>query len=499
MKVSMYIHNCAFLVLITLASCSSGIQVQEIPNTANVSQELQAFETDMNNAAADQANLLSPNNFKEAEKSLKTARESLDKQKAPKDTLHQIATGRAYLKRAKEVEALSRTNMEEVVIARQQAITAGAPVFFPSDFKKADDDLRDVTTDLEKNNIKSVAKNREVLQASYMKLELRAIKRANMGYAQKTISQAIKEDAKKYAPQTLAIAEKKYKDTDAYITANRHEPEEIKTRTDLLNQSVDHLLKITHDSVKTKKVLPEELALQMEKKQNQLTENQQDLTNEKNVSQSLNEQKAALQKEVTEKKSDLLVEQSISESLAVENRGLEEKVAESQKDLTAEKVAAESLLNEKKSLESEKALNDNFEKARSEFTKNEAEVYKQGNSLTIRLRGLKFPSSKADLKESNFPLLGKVQKVIEKFGRSAVVVEGHTDSVGGKTINDKISQDRALAVREYFISNGIIPDDKIQAIGYGEKKPLATNKTAAGRAQNRRVDVVIKVDESQRF
>ena len=77
------------------------------------------------------------------------------------------------------------------------------------------------------------------------------------------------------------------------------------------------------------------------------------------------------------------------------------------------------------------------------------------------------------------------------------MIEGHTDSVGGKAINDKLSQNRANAVKEYLQTNGggiSAESSKIEAVGYGYQKPLATNKTADGRAQNRRVDIVIKPD-----
>jgi outer membrane protein OmpA-like peptidoglycan-associated protein len=222
------------------------------------------------------------------------------------------------------------------------------------------------------------------------------------------------------------------------------------------------------------------------------------LNAEQDVNHSLQQENTGLQKEITEKKSDLMVVQSISQSLAVENRGLENKVIEKQKELTAEEANSASLWNEKQNLESEKNKNDMLEKARSEFTKNEAEVYQKGNTLTVRLRGLSFPSAKSDLSRSNFPLLAKVQKVIKDFGSTDVIVEGHTDSIGGKIANNKISQDRAQTVRDYFISNGMLSEDKIKAIGYGENGPLASNKTAAGRAQNRRVDVIIKLDEPQK-
>jgi outer membrane protein OmpA-like peptidoglycan-associated protein len=490
------------LVLIwvfVLGGCSSGPPIQEIPNTANVAEELQKFNADMNEAAADQVNVLSPRNFKEALASLEDAKTGLEKQYDSKDILYDVATGRAYLKRAQEVAALSHTNMEEVVIARQQAIASGAPWSFASDFDKADSTLRNVTADIEKNNMKSAEKNRSKLQASYLDLELQGIKKQHLGSAKLKIKKAIDEGAEKMAPQTLAVAEKNYKDTDAYVTANRHELGEIKYRAQVVNASADHLLKITEDSKNTKKTSPEELALSIESKQNKLTKKQKDLNAEQDISQSLTQEKLGLQKEVAEKQSDLMIEQSVTESLAAENKELYNQADEKENDLAAEKAVTQSLGSANKALATEKDFNEKFEKARSKFTQDEAEVYKQGDMLTIRLRGLEFPSAQAALKNSDFALLGKVQRVIKEFNNSSVVIEGHTDSSGSKTKNAKLSKERAQAVRAYLLSIDAISPDKIQAIGSGDQKPLATNKTTLGRAQNRRVDVLIKVQKNQKL
>jgi len=70
-------------------------------------------------------------------------------------------------------------------------------------------------------------------------------------------------------------------------------------------------------------------------------------------------------------------------------------------------------------------------------------------------------------------------------------IEGHTDSVGDKKVNEKIGMERAEAVRTYLYEQHQIPLHKMNVISYGESKPIAPNKTKAGRAQNRRV--VIKV------
>lgn len=65
-------------------------------------------------------------------------------------------------------------------------------------------------------------------------------------------------------------------------------------------------------------------------------------------------------------------------------------------------------------------------------------------------------------------------------------VQGHTDSTGTAAYNLKLSQERADAVRDYLVNHGV-PPDELTARGYGLTMPIADNKTAAGRAQNRRV------------
>ena len=142
-------------------------------------------------------------------------------------------------------------------------------------------------------------------------------------------------------------------------------------------------------------------------------------------------------------------------------------------------------------LAKEQKLNAIYEEAREKFSPQEAEVYKQGKNLVIRLRSLEFPNAQAVIKSEKFALLKKVEDVIESFDKSIVVVEGHTDSVGGKKINQKLSDQRATAVKQYLEANSSDKVIEIDAKGFGYDRPLATNKTAEGRAQNRRVDVII--------
>ena len=84
-----------------------------------------------------------------------------------------------------------------------------------------------------------------------------------------------------------------------------------------------------------------------------------------------------------------------------------------------------------------------------------------------------------------------IQKLIADPNGAYFEIEGHTDNVGGKEINQKIGMERAEAVKKYLYEQYQIPLHKINVISYGSEKPVASNKTKDGRAQNRRV--VIRV------
>jgi len=74
---------------------------------------------------------------------------------------------------------------------------------------------------------------------------------------------------------------------------------------------------------------------------------------------------------------------------------------------------------------------------------------------------------------------------------STFLVEGHTDSRGSAEMNQDLSAQRATSVRDYLISQGVSPD-RIKAVGRGLNEPVANNDTAEGRANNRRVEVVVQ-------
>ena len=105
---------------------------------------------------------------------------------------------------------------------------------------------------------------------------------------------------------------------------------------------------------------------------------------------------------------------------------------------------------------------------------------------SVTLEGITFETDSAKLTSSSRPVLDKVAAAMSKYPRLKVEVQGHTDGSGADAYNMNLSQQRADAVRDYLISQGVSAG-QMTAKGYGETQPISDNATEAGRAQNRRV------------
>jgi len=104
---------------------------------------------------------------------------------------------------------------------------------------------------------------------------------------------------------------------------------------------------------------------------------------------------------------------------------------------------------------------------------------------------IEFDTNKADIKSAYHDELKKVGDMLNKYPKATTVIEGHTDDVGAAAANMKLSERRASSVRKYIIDNFGISADRITAKGYGETNPVVTNKTVAGRKENRRVNAIL--------
>ena len=99
-----------------------------------------------------------------------------------------------------------------------------------------------------------------------------------------------------------------------------------------------------------------------------------------------------------------------------------------------------------------------------------------------------FDTGKSTIKAQSAAVLGDIIAILKEYPTAKFTVEGHTDSVGSDTLNQRLSDSRANSVKEYLVTNGI-DAFRLSALGYGETRPIDSNKTRAGRANNRRVEI----------
>jgi outer membrane protein OmpA-like peptidoglycan-associated protein len=113
--------------------------------------------------------------------------------------------------------------------------------------------------------------------------------------------------------------------------------------------------------------------------------------------------------------------------------------------------------------------------------------------LIANMSDVLFRSGSYELLPAARERLAKVSGIVLAYPSLHLAVEGHTDSVGGDEYNQNLSEHRAESVRDYFVQQGV-PAGAIEAKGLGKTEPIASNETSEGRAQNRRVELVLSGD-----
>lgn len=119
-------------------------------------------------------------------------------------------------------------------------------------------------------------------------------------------------------------------------------------------------------------------------------------------------------------------------------------------------------------------------------------VQRNGDSIKLIMPGnITFATNQSDIQADFHSVLDSVAKVLAGYDQTAVEVEGHTDSTGSLSYNLSLSESRATQVASYLKSKGI-SKQRITSYGKGPMKPVASNQSSEGRAQNRRVEIRIK-------
>jgi len=443
--------------------------------------------TVMNSARKAQADVLAPKNFGEAMKHYREADADFKEGKKLEDIKKNLLESKEYFQKAIEATKLAEVTFPNSMKARTDAQNTEAARFSEKLWTEAEKKFNKAAGKLEDGDVNNARKKATDAEELYRKAELDAIKSNYLDETRELLKQADKLDVKKYAPQTLQMAQQLVIKAEKEVNENRYDTDVARSLAQQANYQAKHAIYLTKTikQMKDKDQSWEDLMLASEKPLQQIAEKTDMVASFDAGSDKTTDEIVAYidtyQNRVEGLSQDLNSYKRKSYLQGSRITELEQQLGSQaeQKSLLAQQISNQAKTDEQYA---------NLERS---FSIEEARVLREGDDIIIRLVGLNFPSAKSNIEQQYFGLLSKVRDAIQSFPECTISVLGYTDSYGGDVQNLQLSIDRAEAVNQYLLVNANLNASQIEVIGYGESKPIANNETVAGRTMNRRVDVVI--------
>jgi len=438
-------------------------------------------------AEEDGVDVFAPDGFLEAKRLYAEAFEMASEGKGDQP-VHLANEGLSELARAKSDAKRAQDIMWEVIDVRQRAREAGAPELFMEKYKATEKKLAEANRLIASNNIAKAKDLRPSLMSAYNDMEINALKKGVVSLAKASVQQARDKGADDEAPVTFRKAEAELNMATSILETDRSQTEKASVHAKLATKTANRATEITElaNMFKRRKYSPEDIVLWY---QAQLWEINKPLSSELDFEQpnhlvirSLHD---AIAKLVESQKDSARIagegQKRIGE-LEAELKGLHDKY-ESDLSGQAKRQAEIDRLKQE--------ADERFRHVQALFTPQEAEVYRKGDDVLIKAQGFYFPPGSAEIKTMNFPLLNKLITAIREFPGSRIKVSGHTDATGSAEANSVLSKERAKNVADFLINVGHVKQTDITIDGYGETRPVASNDTEEGRAENRRIELLI--------
>lgn len=460
---------------------------------ANAQDELRKTffkEADAARAAADavEAGLLAPRSYARGMDEYNDAEYALERGRNIETVRSNAADAARYFNEAAEAAGLARTALAQVMKSRQDAANARAPELSPDIWAEAQRKFGDAIRLLERGDLKN-AKRRDIEATTlYRDAELVAIKAQYLSETRDLLAQADRARVGRYAPITLGKAKQLLADAERELNENRYDTDLPRSLAKQANYEAKHAIYLSEivRKVRDRDLTAEELVLHWEK-------SMRDIAGAADVVPDMEDGPERLAAELVAHIENLT---NSNQALNQENAENAMRLSEMEEEMAALDERLGGATAERAALvqrlEQQARVKEQFAQVEKMFGTTEARVFREGDNIILRLTGLTFDSGKSQIKPESFDLLAKVEKAIDVFPRSELIIEGHTDSFGSDDHNQKLSQERAESVQQYMINAMRIPQYRLIATGYGETRPVASNETESGRSRNRRIDIVIR-------
>jgi len=447
MKMKMKATGIHILLLMALAfGCATSEKATlSSSNPQMALEEVQKLKGELRESQAD---IIAHESYVAGKKDLNEASELIKKGDNNEEALKLLAQAKAqFLNSQKKAKEVSST-YDRILATRMSALKAN-----PYSNERNEETLKDIDEDLidatDGFTEALVAQKNSQFQKRYLELEVESVQHEKLAKFRNIFLQARSNNADNLAPRTLQKAKVDILSAENAIKQSPRDPKFYQAQVLQANRSSKLLQDVMGKLLGSAKGSPEDVGLKLVYQERKLGK--------------------------------------LSDTVG----NLEQDLSQTQQSLSQTSAALGTQFKERLSAESKVRFQKAMDEFRNSFTNEEAEAYQQGDRLIFRLKKLDFAPGSSKIPESSTALLGKIESIIREVDPKDIQIQGHTDSTGSSSWNQKLSLMRAKAVEEYLNAKNDSIDTK--ALGYGEQKPIATNETKEGRSLNRRVDIVIDV------
>lgn len=442
----------------------------------------------LKDARAAKAELLAPESFSRGMNAYQHAEDDLKRGRNIDRIRNEASDAVKDFKKATEASQIAVITLASAIKTRDDAVNANAKTFALEQWNKAEDTFNSAARRLESGDIRSARGKAKDAESQYRDAELTSIKAQYLSKTRALLAQADRERVSKYAPKTLAHAHALLEQAEQALDKDRYDTDLPRSLVRQANYEARHAIYLAKHikEMRDKRLSDEDIILSYEEPLKRIAAAADKTAPlDDGVGPVVDDLVTYIEKlrdDADQRKADLKDSQARVAELEDEVRKLDKQLG----GVSQERVALV------QRLEAERRIREQFASIQKLFSRDEARVLREGNSLILRMVGLTFQSGKAVIEAKYHDLLQKVGRAANVFPRSQIVIEGHTDSYGSDDANMALSRRRAQAVSAYLTSQFGVPAFRISAVGYGETRPIANNDTPQGRARNRRIEIRIE-------
>lgn len=453
----------------------------------NVEAEIEAVAAQVEEARGMDLHLIAPRTYREASDQLSDARRRYAGGGNITEIRRHLQASQDALREALAVQEVGRVILRDAIAAREDAMTAEAGALASDEWEEAEETMYDAGRDVEKGDQNEARREAQRATRRYRAAELVAIRAALLGTARTQRDQARAADADEYARQTWQRGHEALQEAERILTADRYNREGAREQASAAAYHFQHARAIAERAA----YVDDDLERRFEQVVLQYEDQLARIADTLGLDARFDDGAARVSEAIVANVVTLQESRTALQRTAEEREARVDALSQELATLQAREETVEQQLQRRRAREAA------LRRVRTFFTEEEADVLLRGEQLIVRLVGLNFQVGSAIIQPQYFPVLTNVQRALREFPEAPVEVAGHTDSQGGAATNQRLSEQRANAVRSYLLANmTTLAPDRIRAVGYGESRPIASNDTAAGRQQNRRIDVLVDLSTS---